>query len=71
MTRIWAILAAVVVAVGGILTFFFSAKKAGSDAKQAEQLKETLDAVEDKTALDRELDDADARKRLRDKHYRD
>lgn len=45
--------------------------KAGRDAVNIEQLEETLHAVEEKNALDRELNDPDARKRLRERHYRD
>lgn len=71
MARLYAALAGLVLLMGGFLALMFGVRKAGSDAKQVEQLEETLDAVQDKADLDRELDDADARERLRDKHYRD
>ena len=71
MSKVYAALAGLVAALGMLLAMLLGARKAGKDSKQAEQMKETLDAVQDKTDLDRELDDPDARERLRDEHYRD
>lgn len=61
--------------IGGFLLAIglaiWKAVRTGRRLEQADQMEETLDAVQDKADLDRELDDPDARKRLREKHYRD
>lgn len=63
------------IAFGGILLgialAFWKIIRMGKRLEQAEQMEETLDAVKEKNALDHELDDPDARKRLREKHSRD
>lgn len=69
--KAYAYLAGLLAALAGFLALMFGARKAGKDAAEAEQMKETLDAVQDKADLDRELDDPDARERLLEKHYRD
>ncbi len=71
MTKIYAALAGLVALMAGFLALMFGARKAGRDEKQAEQMKETLDAVKDKVELDSELSNPGDRARLRDKHYRD
>lgn len=70
-TKVMAALAVLAGILGSIALYGRSKKIEGRAEIEKEQLKEGLDAVQDKNDLDRELDDADARKRMRDKHYRD
>ncbi len=69
--RIGAFLIALVIGAGGVLALMFKARQQATEAERGKQAKETLDAVKDKVKLERKLDKPSARKRLRDKHYRD
>lgn len=66
---VWAFLAAV--GAGSVLWALGAARKAGREQERSEGRREVIDAIQDKEALGRELDNPDARRRLREESYRD
>ena len=71
LTKVLAVLVAAVGILGGLFVYGRSKKAEGRADADHEQLEGAMDAVKDKADLDRELGDTDARKRLREKHFRD
>ncbi len=69
--KIYAYLAALVVAVGGFLTFMFGARKAGRDSAENEAKERVIENVKKaKHARQRVVDNLDNADRLRKKYTR-
>lgn len=69
--KVWGYLAAAVAAVVGVFLFRAKNKSDGRSEERAKQQEKVIEAIKEKSDLDRELVDSDARAKLREKHYRD
>ncbi len=71
MARVYAVLAALVLALGGFLALMFGARKAGKDAAENEAKEQVIENVKKaKRARRRVVDNLDNADRLRKKYTR-